>query len=81
VPETEQTDDAQVVYTFPKNSREEVRATLKTWQGHRLADLRVWAADDEGDEDHPTKKGLCLTVANLPKLLEAVQALIAAEQA
>jgi hypothetical protein len=41
----------------------------------------VWAADDEGDEDHPTRKGLCLKVENLPKLREAVDALIAAGQA
>jgi hypothetical protein len=79
--ETEQSDDAQVVYTFPKNSREEVRATLKTWKGHRLADLRVWAADDEGDGDHPTRKGLCIRAKDLPRLREAVEALIAAEQA
>ena len=74
-------EDVQVVHTFAKNSREEVRATLKTWNGHRLADIRVFASDDEGDGDHPTRKGICVKVSDLPKLREAVEALIAAESA
>jgi len=75
-PDTEDT----VVYVFPKNSREEVRASLTTFKGHRLADLRVYAAD-ENDVEHPTRKGIAVRVADLPKLLEAVQALIEAERA
>jgi hypothetical protein len=71
-------DEAQVVYSFPKNSREEVRATLSTFKGRRLADIRVWAADDEGDGDHPTRKGISVRVEDLDKLLEAVQALVEA---
>jgi hypothetical protein len=71
-------DERKVVYSWPKNSREEVRATLSTFKGHLLADLRVWAADDTGDGDHPTKRGISVRVEQLPKLLEAVQALIEA---
>lgn len=70
----------RTVYVWAKNSREEVRATLKTWKGHELADLRVWMADDD-DVDHPTKRGLALRVDDLPKLREAVEALIAAVKA
>jgi hypothetical protein len=68
-------DEPRVVYSFPKNSREEVRATLTTFKGRRLADIRVWAADDEGDGDHPTRKGISVRVEDLGKLLEAVRAL------
>lgn len=74
-------DETTFVYSWPKNSSEEVRAALRTFKGHRLADIRVWAADGEGDGDHPTRKGLCVKVADLPKLREAVDALIEAERA
>ena len=70
-------DDGRVVFVFEKNSREEVRARLRTFKGHELADIRVFATNDDGDGDHPTKKGICVKVADLPKLLEAVRALIA----
>jgi hypothetical protein len=67
-----------IVYSWPKNSREEVRATLGNFHGRRVADIRVWAGDDNGDGDHPTRKGLCVKVEDLGKLLEAVQALVKA---
>jgi hypothetical protein len=72
------TDDAQVVYSWPKNSREEVRASIKLFKGYWLADIRVFASDDEGDGNHPTRKGICVRVGDLSKLREAVDALIAA---
>lgn len=65
-----------VVYSFPKNSREEIRATLSEFGGRLRADLRIWAADDEGDGDHPTRKGISVPVEDLPKLLTAVQAMV-----
>jgi hypothetical protein len=65
----------RVVYAWPKNAREEVRATLTEYRGYRLADLRVYA-DDDG-EDVPTKKGLSVRIEDLPRLREAVDALIA----
>jgi hypothetical protein len=68
--------EPRVVYSWPKNSKEEVRAQLREYRGHRLADLRVYAADAD-DVDHPTKKGLCVRVEDLPRLREAVEALIA----
>ena len=70
----------RLVYSFPKNSREEVRATLTTFKGLRLADIRVYQAD-ENYVDHPTKNGIAPRVELLPKLRAAVDALIAAERA
>lgn len=66
-----------LVFSFPKNSREEVRATLSLYRGYRLADVRVWTADED-DVDHPTRKGIAVRVEELPKLREAIDALIAA---
>lgn len=70
-------DESRVVYAFAKNTREEVRATLTTWQGYRVADLRVWA-DNANDEPVATRKGLTIRVEHLPELREAVEALLAA---
>ena len=67
------------VYSFPKNSREEVRAQLSHFKGHRLADIRVWAVDDD-DVDVPTKRGVSVRVEQLPELLAAVQALCEAAE-
>jgi hypothetical protein len=74
-----QTQD-QVVYAFPKNRNEEVRATLNTFNGQRYAHVRVYVAD-ENDVDHPTRKGIAVKIEDLPKLLAAVEALIEAERA
>ena len=71
--------EPRVVYSFPKNSHEEVRATLSTFHGRELADVRVYRAD-ENDVDHATRKGIAVQVGDLPKLLEAVQALVAASK-
>jgi len=62
------------VYKFSKNSREEVRASLSTWQGHDLVDLRVFARKSGGDFV-PTRKGLTIARELVPELLRAVEAL------
>jgi hypothetical protein len=64
------------VYTFAKNTREEVRATLTSFRGERVGDLRVWV-DSSHDQPRPTKKGLTLRVEQLGELRRAVDALIA----
>jgi hypothetical protein len=68
-------DEPRAVYEFAKNTREVVRASLVTFGGHELADLRVHVAD------RPTRKGLTLRVVDLPELRNAVEALIAALEA
>jgi hypothetical protein len=70
--------EPRTVYAWAKNSRDEVRATLSKFHGHLLADIRVWTSDDEGDADHPTRKGISVRVEDLPKLLSAVEALLEA---
>ena len=70
--------DEQVVHRFPKTRTEEVRASLSTYKGMRIADVRVYFFDVH-DEPHPTKKGLAIRAEDLPLLREAVDALIRAE--
>ena len=72
------TDD-RLIYSFPKNSRETVRASLGEYHGRQLADVRVYVAADVG-QPIATKKGLSVRVEELPHLLAAVSALIAAAE-
>lgn len=63
-----------VVHSFRKNTREEVRASLGTFNGWPLANLRVYVEDGNGGR--PTEKGIAVRVEQLPELLRAVKALI-----
>jgi len=70
--------DGNIVFVFRKNARELVGASLEVFKGRRVADVRVYVAGENG-EPRRTKKGICVRVEDLPKLREAVDALIAAE--
>ncbi|HVA67188.1 MAG TPA: transcriptional coactivator p15/PC4 family protein [Elusimicrobiota bacterium] len=67
-------ENEKVVAEFGKNSRESVRAIVKTWNGRELFDIRVCYRNDAG-ELKPTQKGLCLSLDKLPELRQAVEAL------
>lgn len=71
--------EPRVVYSFTKNTREQVRATLTEFGGHDVLDLRVWVG--QGDEARATRKGLTVRVEDLPELRRAVEALTAAVEA
>jgi hypothetical protein len=64
----------QDVYTFRKNTREEIRASLCTFKGHDLLALRVFFAGADGVM-RPTQKGITFSRALLPELERAVCAL------
>jgi hypothetical protein len=66
--------DAQVVYTFPKNPLEEVRASITVFKGKQYVDLRIYYKGDDG-EYHPSKKGLTLSLDLFSELEQAVQKL------
>jgi hypothetical protein len=68
---------SDVIYSFSKNRREEIRASLTTFKGFELGDLRVFVASENG-EPIATPKGLSVRVDQLPDLLAAVEALVAA---
>ena len=61
----------RLVATFNKNSREQVQVLLRTYKGRDLIDLRVFWTQD-GKEWLPSKKGLALSVDQLPVLLAAL---------
>jgi hypothetical protein len=65
--------EAQVVYTFAKNAYQEVRAYLQPWKGKQLAHVRVFSPDGS-----PTRKGITVSISDLPELASAVDALLTA---
>jgi hypothetical protein len=72
-------EDEVEVFSFPKNASGEYRARLFTYNGQRLGDIRLFQCNKDG-EYVPTRKGVTVRVSQLPELLEAVQALIEADE-
>lgn len=66
--------DPQVVYSFPKNPLEEVRASITVFKGKQYVDLRIYYKGDDG-EFRPSKKGLTLSLDLFSELEQAVQKL------
>ena len=63
-------------YIFRKNATEEVRASIRTFEGRSYINLEVWAEKDTGHlEFLQTTKGISLSVYVLPELKRAVLAL------
>jgi hypothetical protein len=78
--DTKAKDEMQVVNTFAKNAFDEVWTYLQPFRGHDLAHIRIFTLGDD-DEMRFTEKGVAINVRDLPKLAEAVAALIAAVEA
>jgi len=59
-----------------KNAREDVRVTLDEFKGTQLVDVRTFADFAAGPVETrgPTKKGISLSVARLPDLIDALEA-------
>jgi len=73
----------QLVYTFTKNTLEEVRANIVVFPKRprsKYLDLRIWQTEgpSSGSIEKPTHKGICLDIELLPQLREAIEAAIAA---
>jgi hypothetical protein len=66
--------EPQVVYTFPKNPLEEVRASITVYKGKQYVDLRIFYKGDDG-EYHPSKKGLTISLDLFSELDKAVEKL------
>lgn len=67
---------------IPKDLLEELRVSLQVWKGKRYVDVWVYAKPPDGSPPRPTKHGLTFSVALLPAVkqaLEAVQAAVAKE--
>ncbi len=63
----------KLIETITKNKREEIRVALTKYEGHDLCDVRVFSETYTSDERVATPKGISLSVAKLPVLIEALQ--------
>jgi hypothetical protein len=68
-------DGMNVVHTFVKNSFDEVWTYLQPYRGKQFAHVRIFTTGDR-DEMLPTKKGITISLNDVPKLVEAVNALV-----
>ena len=63
----------QTIAEVRKNARGDIRVSLTEYRGHDLCDIRVFAANDDGDPI-ATRKGITLNVSLIPQLQEALKA-------
>jgi hypothetical protein len=71
--------NGEVVYIFPKNTREHVYAYIQEWHGQKLAHVRIFTSDAD-EIDHPTRRGVAISLDDLAHLEKAVVALRAATE-
>ena len=66
-------EEDRVVYTFHKNSTEEIRLSLREYKERRYLDVRLWYQPLEGGEYRPTKKGITLGLEFIPELKRGLE--------
>jgi hypothetical protein len=66
--------DMKLVNVFAKNGFDEVWTYLQPFGARELAHICV--TEDQNGEMVPTKKGMAVDTADLPKLVKAVRALV-----
>ena len=64
----------QIIYQFPKNAKETVICTLKTWNERLYFDIRVYYTDNKRHL-RPTTKGLCLSDKHIAELKDVLKKL------
>ncbi|MBU0516056.1 MAG: transcriptional coactivator p15/PC4 family protein [Proteobacteria bacterium] len=62
----------KLIAEITKNAREKVRVELSEYRGHDLISIRVWWLDGNSDTWRPSKKGLALSIDQLPELMDAL---------
>jgi len=66
--------DDRVIGIVEKNCKERLRVSLTTYEGHALADLRVFVEGDvPGVFDRPSRKGVTFRRALLPEVTRLLQ--------
>ena len=62
----------QLIYSFQKNSYEEIRIQVKEYKGHDLIDLRIYTDVRTSNDKIPTTKGLSFNVTYFPEFKRAI---------
>ena len=65
----------KLIDQFHKNSIELVEVNLTEWKAQEYIDIRIYYLPDPVNEKDrlPTKKGVCLNIEHLPRLIQALQ--------
>jgi hypothetical protein len=61
----------QLIASIGKNRSEVIRVSLSEYNGHDLANLRVWFTADDGDM-RPSKAGIAFRLEKLPAVIQAL---------
>lgn len=62
----------EVLFTFPRNERDQVRLSAGYYNNKLYLDLRIFFLHQESQEYRPTKKGITLGYECLPELKKAI---------
>jgi hypothetical protein len=64
-------DDSELIGSFEKNSKEQVRVHLGEFREQTLVNVRTWFRKD--GEHFPSSKGIAIRVSQLPALIDLLQ--------
>ena len=64
--------DDLLLAKFDRSPTEEVRVSLREFNGAKFLDIRVYAKPGDSDKYMPTKKGVAFAPRLLPKLRDAL---------
>ena len=73
----EQKGKPLIIAEWPRNNRETIRVSIDQFNGRDVVDVRSWYTDKSG-ELKPGRSGICLSVAHLPELADALNKALAA---
>ena len=62
----------KLIYSFQKNSYEEIRIQVKEYKGHDLVDLRIYTDVRTSNDKIPTTKGLSFNVTHFLEFKRAI---------
>jgi hypothetical protein len=66
--------DRKIIASFPRNENERLVIAVGDYKKNRYIDIRVFYISKLDHELYPTKKGLTIDPALLPKLIDALTA-------
>ena len=70
-----ETEENQIVYSFPKGQGEEVQFAIRKFHQKYYADLRVWFHPEGQEEFCPSKKGISLDFSQMSQMTKGISEL------
>jgi hypothetical protein len=67
--------DERTIATIQRGENSQVRVNIQSWDDRQYVHVRLYVRDDEGEEYHPTKKGIMLRIDQAQELIDGIKAL------